>query len=122
MITNLLDNQIFVFGSNLSGRHGKGAALQAVKFGAKYGVGIGRTGQCYAIPTKGFNLEVLKLEVIKQHVEVFLDYVQSNSQLEFLLTPIGCGLAGYDSNQIAPMFNRQYENLILPVEFKNALL
>ena len=122
MITNLLDNQIFVFGSNLSGRHGKGAALQAVKFGAKYGVGIGRTGQCYAIPTKGFNLEVLKLEVIKQHVEVFLDYVQSNSQLEFLLTPIGCGLAGCDSNQIAPMFNRQYENLILPVEFKNALL
>jgi hypothetical protein len=121
MITELKPNQVFVFGSNLSGRHGKGAALQAVKFGAEYGIGVGPTGQCYAIPTKGFKLEVLPLEVIQGYVGIFNRWAKANPHQEFLLTPIGTGLAGYSPEQIAPMFKDSPSNVILPPEFKSVL-
>ena len=96
---------IFVFGSNLAGRHGKGAALEArLKHGAVYGVGVGRTGNAYAIPTKGYQLEVLPLNQINGYVRAFLSYARENPELEFFVTRVGCGLAGYKDHQIAPLF------------------
>jgi hypothetical protein len=96
---------IFVFGSNLAGRHGKGAALFARQnHGAQMGTGIGRTGNSYAIPTKDTSLHTLPLRVIRQFVEEFLEYARKNPSLEFEVTRIGCGLAGYRNAEIAPMF------------------
>lgn len=113
---------IFVFGSNLAGRHGKGAAKTAKQqYGAQYGIGIGRTGNAYAIPTKGFHLEVLALDVIQFHVEVFIQYAREHSGLPFQLTRIGCGLAGYKDYQIAPMFKGVPGNVIVPEEWKSFL-
>jgi hypothetical protein len=112
-------NSIFVFGSNLAGRHGRGAARYAAKnYGAIPGCGIGRQGNAYAIPTKGRQLEVLPLEVIRWHVNDFLVYARNNPELTFHLTAIGCGLAGYKPKQIEPMFRQAPENVILPTEFE----
>lgn len=109
---------IFVFGSNLAGRHGRGAALHASKFhGAIYGQGIGRQGQSYAIPTKDGRLNPLPLDVIARHVADFLTYARNNPELRFYLTPIGCGLAGYEPRQIAPLFRGAPENVEIPAEF-----
>jgi hypothetical protein len=98
-------SEIFVFGSNLAGRHGRGAALIArQRHGAVYGVGVGRQGGSYAIPTKGRQLEVLPLSVIEGHVRTFIVYAAQHPDLCFVVTPIGTGLAGYRHDQIAPMF------------------
>ena len=106
---------IFVFGSNLAGRHGKGAALAArLHHGAVYGVGIGRTGQSYAIPTKGHHLQVLALYVIAGYVRDFILYAEDHPELEFEVTRIGCGLAGYSDSQIAPLFAGAPTNCHLP--------
>lgn len=106
---------IFVFGSNLAGRHGKGAALYARQhYGAEYGVGVGRTGNSYAIPTKDKNIKTLPLDIIQQYVDDFLFYAHSRKDLEFLVTKIGCGLAGYTEEQIAPMFRHAPDNCQLP--------
>ena len=106
---------IFVFGSNLAGRHGKGAALDARKLhGAEYGVGIGRTGNAYAVPTKDERLKTLPLEAIAKHVADFIAYAEANPKLQFLVTRIGCGLAGYSDNQISPMFANAPSNCLLP--------
>lgn len=96
---------IFVFGSNLAGRHGKGAALAAAKwYGAKTGEGVGPMGTSWAIPTKDKNLQTLPLDTIKTYVNTFLAYAKHNHDRLFLVTAIGCGLAGYKHEQIAPMF------------------
>lgn len=96
---------IFVFGSNLAGRHGKGAALEARKrWGAEPGTGIGRTGNAYAIPTKDANLRTLPLAFIGDHARVFLKYAELHPELEFYVTRVGCGLAGYTEEQIKPLF------------------
>ena len=109
---------IFVFGSNLAGRHGKGAALCALKHhGAKYGVGEGRQGNAYAIPTKDGRLKTLALSEISRHVSLFLDYARENPNLRFQITAIGCGLAGYSPAQIAPLFVGVPPNCELPDEF-----
>lgn len=106
---------VFVFGSNEAGRHGKGAALTARKeWGAKYGVGVGPTGNAYAIPTKDGKLNTLGLDDIKMHVDGFLSYANNNPDLSFIVTRIGCGLAGYTDNDIAPMFASAPKNCILP--------
>lgn len=106
---------IFVFGSNLAGRHGKGAALFARQnFDAKYGCGVGRTGNAYAIPTKDKSLRVLPLQVIHRYVKDFLEYAKANPNLKFQVTKIGCGLAGYQEYDIKPMFAGAPENCILP--------
>lgn len=106
---------IFVFGSNLAGRHGKGAALCARNsHGAEYGVGIGRTRDSYAIPTKDKNLKTLPLDVIAKYVADFLDYARSHQELEFEVTKIGCGLAGYSEHDIKPMFLDAPINCHLP--------
>ena len=110
-----MTSKIFVFGSNLAGRHGKGAALTASRdYGAVYGIGVGRTGNSYAIPTKGYRLEVLPLSVIEIYVKDFLSYAKDNPGLIFLVTKIGCGLAGYKEAQISPMFKDSPENCELP--------
>lgn len=112
---------IFVFGSNLAGRHGKGAALHARQnCGAKYGVGVGRTGNAYAIPTKDERIQTLPLERIAPHVADFLSYARANPALEFEVTRIGCGLAGYTDSQIAPMFAGAPDNCKLPDGWRQA--
>ena len=106
---------IFVFGSNLAGRHGKGAALTAKKsYGAIYGQGNGRQGNSYAIPTKDVYLRSLPLETIKFYVDVFISYANNHPELTFYITRIGCGLAGYTDTEIAPMFLSAPQNCILP--------
>jgi hypothetical protein len=112
--------QIFVFGSNLAGRHGKGAALHARQHhGAVYGNGIGRQGMSYAIPTKDTNMRALPLDVIHDHVRDFIEYAHAHRSLVFLVTAIGTGLAGYAHEQIAPMFRGAPGNCLLPDEWKN---
>lgn len=120
-ITSLRPNEIFVFGSNLAGKHGKGAAKQAVKFGARRSKAVGMSGQTFAIPTKGFNLEVLGAAMIKAYVNDFLDFARSRPDLTFLVTPIGCGLAGYAPEQIAPMFSGSPTNVVLPKSFQQVI-
>jgi len=106
----IYESMIFVFGSNLAGRHGKGAALEARKhYGAVYGVGRGPTGRAYAIPTKDADLRTLPLMHIEREVKEFLEYARSQD-IPFLVTRIGCGLAGYTDAQIAPMFNGAPQN------------
>jgi hypothetical protein len=94
-------NNIFVFGSNLAGRHGKGAALYAKQYhGAIYGQGEGRQGKSYAIPTKDYNINTLPLSTIEQYIATFLKHAKNSPQDTFLLTPIGTGLAGYTVEDI----------------------
>ena len=121
---NSLKRQIFVFGSNKAGRHGKGAAKYALEnHGAIYGLGWAMQGDCYAIPTKGYKLEVLPLYEIERYVEGFLRFANSphGKELEFNVTPIGCGLAGYSPEDIAPFFKGAPSHVKLPEEFKIAL-
>ncbi|CTQ45696.1 A1S_2505 family phage non-structural protein [Roseibium aggregatum] len=111
---------VFVFGSNLAGRHGKGAALYAKQhFGAEYGVGVGRTGNAYAIPTKDRELRTLSLEVVEEGIKAFIEYARERAREApyeiFILTPIGCGLAGHAKANIAEIFKRLSlpENVLL---------
>ena len=117
-ITSLGPNEVFVFGSNLAGRHGKGAAWDAVKFGAIYGQGDGLMGRTYGISTKDRNLRVESLHAIGIRVDKFRRFALANPELTFLVTPIGCGLAGYKPSQIAPMFKNSPSNVILPASFQ----
>jgi tetrahydromethanopterin S-methyltransferase subunit A len=117
-IRNLNENEIFVFGSNTQGRHSKGAALTAQrKFGAKYGVGEGITGKTYALPTVGNNLSKMSVETIRKHVNRFLRCAAENPDKIFLVTLVGCGLAGHKVRDIGPMFKERTENVILPKQF-----
>ena len=112
------NNVIFVFGSNLAGRHGKGAALHAkLNYGAVYGKGSGRMGMSYGIPTKDEKLRSLPLSIINRYVNEFINYAKNNSELQFLLTAIGTGLAGYKPNEIGPMFKGSPKNILIPDEF-----
>ena len=112
---------IFVFGSNLAGRHGKGAALHALKhYGAIYGQGIGLQGDSYAIPTKDYRLHPLPLADIARHVEEFKRFAANHPEMRFQVTAIGCGLAGFTPDQIAPLFADAPFNCTLPREFVNA--
>lgn len=126
-ITKLEKDEIFVFGSNESGIHGAGAAKMAISFGAIYGKGIGMYGQTYAIPTKDNLLCVLHINKIKQYVDDFILFVQKEEHLnkKFMVTEIGCGLAGYKVEDIAPLFIKCLEldlkNVYLPERFINFL-
>ena len=111
-ITRLEPNEIFVFGSNLAGFHGGGAARIAYeKFGAEWGVGVGRTGQCYAIPTMQGGVET-----IRPYVDDFIRYAEQHPELTFFVTRIGCGIAGFTDEQIAPLFAAAHhlQNVALP--------
>ncbi|MDD2290357.1 MAG: hypothetical protein PHT64_04190 [Bacteroidales bacterium] len=114
-IDRLGPGEIFVFGSNLSGAHGGGAALLAVnKFGAVWGQGVGLQGQSYAIPTMHGGPEV-----IKPYVDEFIDFARLHPELTFLVTEIGCGIAGFTPSQIAPLFAsaKDIPNIHLPARF-----
>lgn len=114
--------KVFVFGSNLEGRHGAGAALEArKKWGAVYGLPVGWQGDSYAIPTKETPYKSLPLKKIEQYVEDFLEVARDNPYHQFILTPIGCGLAGHSQKDIAPMFYNATGNIVLPKLFEDFL-
>jgi hypothetical protein len=115
-----MKKKIFVFGSNLAGRHGKGAALTAFRnHGAEYGKGVGIQGNSYAIPTKDESLKPLTLSKIERYVNQFIRFAELNPDMTFEVTRVGCGLAGYEDHQIAPMFKSAPQNCILPVGWRN---
>ena len=117
-ITNLADNQIFVFGSNLAGKHnGGGAKIALEKFGAIYGEGVGFQGQSYAIPTLDANFQKIDLTEIRFYIDLFFQFAYNHPQYEFLVTKIGCGIAGYEVSEIAPLLLNPFKNIILPKEF-----
>ncbi len=119
MISALQENEIFVFGSNLGGMHGGGAARAAYnRFGAVWGQGVGLQGQSYAIPTMQGGVET-----IKPYVDEFIEFAQTHPELKFFVTRIGCGIAGFRDEQIAPLFAAAIdkENIILPKEFVEAI-
>ena len=110
---------IFVFGSNLAGVHGAGAARHAMNnLGAVFGVGEGRTGQAYALPTKDEHIQSLTTRQIFHYVQRFCVYANHHPEEQFFVTRIGCGLAGFRDFQIAPMFRNVPPNCILPIEWK----
>lgn len=118
-ITSLKGGEVFVFGSNKEGMHGGGAARVAYeRFGAKWGEGIGMTGMCYAIPTMDGSLDI-----IRKHVDDFTEYAHSHPELTFLVTRIGCGIAGWTDAEIAPLFREasKLANVTLPESFWNVL-
>ena len=114
-ISELKPNEIFVFGSNLAGSHGGGAALLAYrKFGAIWGQGVGLQGQSYGIPTMQGGVET-----IKPYVDEFIKFAKQHPEYKFLVTKIGCGIAGFTEEEIAPLFKAalDVDNVILPKEF-----
>ena len=107
--------EVFTFGSNRAGRHGRGAALDAVRYyGARHGQGEGPQGEAYAIPTKDSALKTLGLRAIEAHVQKFLEHARANPYERFFVTRIGCGLAGYTDEKIAPLFRYAPDNCRLP--------
>lgn len=113
---------IFVFGSNEAGLHGAGAARDALQnYGAMWTVGKGLRGQSYAIPTKDADFQPLTIEAIGRHVYDFLLFAEDREDLNFFVTPIGCGLAGFRARQIAPLFRRAGDNVSLPLSFIRVL-
>ena len=98
-------NIIFVFGSNLKGIHGAGAAKAAVKLGAKYGIGEGLQGNTYAIPTKDANLKSLPFEVVEKNIRKFIKFSKNNNY-EYFVTRVGCGLAGFPDKRVSILFAR----------------
>ena len=111
-ITSLQPNEIFVFGSNLQGMHGGGAAYIAYrKFGAIMGQGVGLQGQSYGIPTmQGV------VDTIRPYVDDFIAFAKQHPELTFLVTRIGCGIAGFTDKDIAPLFEQAHnvDNIVLP--------
>ena len=114
-ITELKADEIFCFGSNLHGAHGGGAAWVAYRqFGAIMGQGVGLQGQSYAIPTMQGGVET-----IEPYVDTFIEFAKTHPEMRFLMTRIGCGIAGFKDSEIAPLFEKAVpvENICLPKEF-----
>ena len=119
-ITHLDPDDVFVFGSNLAGMHGGGAAMQAFRhFGAEWGNGVGPQGQSYAIPTMQGGVET-----IKPYVDDFIEYARECDQNTFYVTRIGCGIAGFTDEEIAPLFDEALDlyNVRLPESFVKIIL
>ena len=111
-ITELGENEVFVFGSNMAGAHGGGAALLAYrKFGAIWGLGVGLQGQSYGIPTMHGGVDA-----IKPYVDEFIEFAKTRPDLTFLVTRVGCGIAGFTNEEISPLFAKAHEveNIVLP--------
>ena len=118
-INSLSENEVFVFGSNLRGWHQGGAAKHAHRyFGAIWGQGVGLQGQSYAIPTMQGGIET-----IQPYVDDFIVFAQTHPELRFLVTRIGCGIAGFKDEEIAPLFRKALclDNIVLPYEFVKVL-
>jgi len=115
-IDSLSTNEIFVLAVNLAGVHGAGAARKAMEWGAVWGQGVGLQGQTYAIPTMQGGVDT-----IKPYVDEFLAFAKSHPELKFLVTEIGCGIAGFTVEEIAPLFkaalSEEYGNVFLPERF-----
>lgn len=114
-ITELKPDEVFVFGSNLAGMHGGGAAWVAYrKFGAIMGQGVGLQGRSYGIPTMQGGVET-----IKPYVDEFIGFAKSRPDLFFYVTRIGCGIAGFRDSEIAPLFAAAagVDNICLPENF-----
>ena len=125
IIKTISENEVFVFGSNLSGRHGKGAAKTALGWGAKYGQASGIQGKTYGIPTKDASIRrTLSIEEIKPFVDDFIEFAKANENLIFLVTEIGTGLANHTKENIAPLFRESvnYKNIYLSKDFWFILL
>lgn len=121
-LTDCPQNHIFVFGSNLNGVHGRGAAKTArLEYGARLGVGVGPTGMAYAIPTKDGRFQSLPLAEINLYVERFLEFARSRQDVAFYVTPIGTGLAGYSHDAIAPMFKGAPNNCYFSEQWETYL-
>ena len=122
-VSSLAPNHVFCFGSNLAGRHGKGAALQArLEFGAVPGQGTGLMGRSYGLATKGHFLEILPLAAVSQQVDQFIQCALAHPELEFLVTKIGCGLAEHTPDEVRrTCFAGKHfpANVWLPVEFQS---
>lgn len=115
-------NLVFVFGSNSRGSHGAGAARHAhLVHGAQYGNGEGLQGTSYAIPTKDEHIETMPLEDIQVHVDQFLDFAKEHPEITFMVSAIGCGLAGLSPVDVAHMFNDSPVNVKLPTMFLDIL-
>ena len=115
LVVSLKPNEVFVFGSNLAGFHGGGAARAAYKkFGAIWGQGVGMQGQSYAIPTMQGGVET-----IAPYVDEFIEYAMAHPEKRFLVTEIGCGIAGFSPEEIAPLFRKaiDIDNISLPMRF-----
>jgi hypothetical protein len=123
-ITEIAPNEVFIFGSNLSGRHGKGAAKTALGWGAKWGQAAGLQGKTYGIPTVDTSIKrSLSVNEIKPFVDDFISFAEANPHLTFFVTEIGCGLAGKSHKEIAPLFKNAVavENIYLPEKFWSVL-
>ena len=119
MISELKADEVFVFGSNLEGMHGGGAAYYAFKhFGAVMGCGVGLRGKSYAIPTMQGGVDT-----IKPYVDNFIAFAREHPELFFYVTRIGCGIAGFRDKEIAPLFSEavSLENICLPESFAKVL-
>ena len=117
-----LNGEIFVFGSNLAGIHGAGAAKEAYhRFKARFWVGEGPTGQSYAIPTKDMQIATRPIDEVAESIRKFQEYAASRPDLQFYITRVGCGLAGFLDKQIAPLFKGSTQNCIFPEEWRQYL-
>lgn len=117
-----MTRKIFVFGSNLAGAHGGGSAAHAHRnCGAVWGEGVGHHGDSYAIPTLDAELRPLQLHDVKAHVADFLAFAGQRPETKFRVVAIGCGIAGFDPEDIAPMFIGYPANCELPQEFTTIL-
>ena len=124
VITSLRSHEVFCFGSNEGGRHSRGAALLAKRWGARRSVPNGRSGQTYAIPTKPIDVRSrLCLRDISKYVQEFIEHARQSPRDAFLMTAIGCGLAGYAPSDVAPLFRDavDLDNVSLPLSFWRAL-
>lgn len=125
-LTELSKGQVFVYGSNELGLNGAGAARFAEeKLGAQPGKGFGISGSCFAIPTKDWTIKTLPLEVVEFYVKRFIAFTQDHlhRKWDFMVTKIGCGLAGFTPEEIAPFFKecRDQKNIWLPQDFHDVL-
>jgi hypothetical protein len=124
-IADVPEGYVFGFGSNQGGKHGKGAAKQALGWGAKYGQAEGLQGRTYGIPTKDKSIRrTLSIKEIKPYVDRYIEFCKNNPQLIFWTTEIGCGLAGYKPKHIAPLFEEAINvpNIFLPERFWHKLI
>ena len=121
IIYSLRGNEIFVFGSNLAGMHGGGAARSALKWGAIMGQGVGLQGRTYAVPTMFRNVDE-----IQPYVTDFILFAENHPEYRFLVTKIGCGIAGFEVEEIAKLFQKvihnKIKNISLPKEFVSILI
>jgi len=119
-IKSLGENEIFVFGSNLAGFHGGGAAELAMEWGAVWGQAVGLQGKTYAIPTM-----FKSVEEMKPYIDDFLIFAKAHPELKFLVTELGCGIAGFTPKDVAPLFkmviDENIENVYLPEKFISTL-